>query len=306
MNIFMTGATGYIGSVVAEKLKAAGYTVSALARSEGSASRLKDKGYEVIKGDLSNAEALAAGAAAADGAIHLAQMRFDPDESFMAQMKRSSQLQVTAVNTILESLGETGKPFIITGGTGAYRDTGKVVVDEDTPVKVPPMVAGLANAEESVLTSDAVRGMVVRPGIVFGRGGGPVLQVLAQSKAKGKVKRSGKGDNPLSFIHVEDVADLYLLMLDKVEKGTLLNAVAEPFLTQNQVLQAISHSLGFGGEVEHKGKLLETLGMLIGRGSYNIFGNTMRVSAARARALGWQPRSATALIEELKKPARVV
>lgn len=300
MKIFLTGATGYIGSVVAEKLKGAGYEVLALARKPAALAHLANQGYEPVPGDLADSATLSANAQRADGVIHLAQMRFDPQANFMNQMKASSQLQLNAVNALLRGLAGSGKPIIITGGTGAYRDTGRRIVDEDTPVKAPPLIAGLAMAENNVLHASDVQGMAIRPAIVFGRNSGPVMQVMAMSKAAGRVQQSGAGQNALSFVHVDDVADLYLLMLKNAKAGILLNAVAEPFLTQHAVLNAISHALGFGGKVVVKNKWIEQFQMLLGKGTYNIFGNTMRVSAARAKALGWQPRAATTLFAELR------
>lgn len=300
MKIFLTGATGYIGSVVAEKLKQAGYEVLALARNEAALIQLARKGYVPVAGDLGDVDTLCINAQRADGVIHLAQMRFDPQANFISQMKSSSQLQLNAVNALLRGLAGSGKPLIITGGTGAYRDTGRRIVDEDTPVKAPSLIAGLAMAEQNVLRAGDVQGMVVRPAIVFGRNSGPVTQVMAMSKAAGQVQQSGAGKNALSFVHVDDVADLYLLILKNPKAGLLLNAVAEPFLTQHEVLNGISHALGFGGKVVVKNRLVEQLQMLLGKGTYNIFGNTMRVSATRAKTLGWQPRSATALFDELR------
>ena len=301
MKIFLTGATGYIGSVVAEKLKQKGHSVLALARSENAVEKLRERGYEALKGALEDTITLSQGADQADGVIHLAQMRFDPDKSFMSQMKTSSELQLTSVNAMIKGLGYTKKPFIITGGTGAYRDTGRHVVNEDTPVKAPPIIKGLAQAETNVLTSNDIRGMAIRPGIVFGRNAGPVMQVLEKSKSRGFVEMTSKGNNLLSLVHVEDVADLYLLMLKKAEAGTLLNAVAEPFLSQREILEAISQRLGFEGKVKQKSMLMQTANMLMGKGSYNIFGNNMQVSSERARKLGWKARPATSLFEELNR-----
>ncbi|MDX2004296.1 MAG: NAD-dependent epimerase/dehydratase family protein [Meiothermus sp.] len=299
MKVFLTGATGYIGSVVAEKLHQAGHVVVALARNHAAQNKLEKLGYQTVMGALSNSEVLSKTAQQTDGVIHLAQMRFDPSANFMTQMQASSKLQLDSVTAFLKGLEGSGKPLIVTGGTGAYRDTGSRVVDEDTPVQAPPMITGLAQAENNVLNSSSVRGMAIRPAIVFGRGSGPVSQVLAMSRGLGKVRMTGNGSNPLSLVHLEDVADLYLLMLEKAKPGSLLNAVAEPFITQKQLLEAISKRLGYGGQLEVKNPLWQQVLMMLGKGSYNIFGSTMRVSAARARALGWQPRPATAVFDEV-------
>lgn len=292
MKVFIAGATGYIGSAVAAKVKAAGHTVIGLARSEQSAAKLSALGYQVHEGDLNDPQSLAQGAANADAVIQLAQPQFDPQGDFMAQMARLGQITVAAVEAILGALEGSGKAFILTGGTGAYGDTGDQIVTEDTPTFTPPFLEGMAAADRIVLGANGIRGMGVRPAIVYGHGSGPVAHQLEMARMMGGVFFSGTGDNALSFVHVDDVADLYVLMLEKAPAGTLLNAVAEPFVTQRQLLEAISRKAGFGGQIAPMPAAQQQ-----GGGGYNIFARNMRVSAAKARALGWTPKQASVIDE---------
>jgi nucleoside-diphosphate-sugar epimerase len=153
MKVFIAGATGYIGSAVAAKVKAAGHTVIALARSEQSAAKVSALGYEVHEGDLTDPQTLAQGVAKADAVIQLAQPQFDPQGDFMTQMAQLGQTTVAAVEAILGALEGSGKAFILTGGTGAYGDTGDQIVTEDTPTFTPPFMEGMAAADRKVLWS---------------------------------------------------------------------------------------------------------------------------------------------------------
>jgi nucleoside-diphosphate-sugar epimerase len=292
MKVFIAGATGYIGSTVAAKMKAAGHSVIGLARSEHSAVKLSELGYQVHRGDLNDPHSLAKGAVNSDAIIQLAQPQFDPNGDFLAQMAQLGQTTLAAVEAILDAIRGTGKPFILTGGTGAYGDTGAQIVTEETPTFIPPFLEGMAVAERKVLNGAGIRGMGIRPAIVFGRGSGPVAHQLEMARVMGGVFYSGTGDNELSFVHVDDVADLYVLMLEKAPAGTLLNAVSEPFVTQRQVLEAISRKMGFGGQIAPLPALQQQ-----GAGGYNIFARNMRVSAAKARALGWTPQQPTVIDE---------
>jgi nucleoside-diphosphate-sugar epimerase len=256
------------------------------------AAKLKGLGAVPVRGNLADTAVLERSAREADAVVHLAQPRFDFGGDFAAQMQESGRLVAGAVNAYLKGLHDSGKALVLTGGTGAYGDTGDRIVDETTPVLASPLTAALAENERKVLSAPGVRGMVVRPGIVYGRGGGPVLMQLAMTQASGKAYVVGDGLNALSFVHVDDVAELYLLMLERGESGLLLNAVAEPFVTQKALMQAVSEVAGLGGVTEPMPEEQVQRG-----GGYGIFSRTMRVSGARARAFSWSPTRPDLLAE---------
>lgn len=287
MRVLIIGATGYIGAAVAERLHAAGHTIDALARTDEKAAQLRAKGYTPVLGDLRDPASLTQAAGAVDGVIYVAQLAFDPSGDFAAQMADMGQVQLAAVNALLAGLGTSGKPLITTSGTGAYGDTGDGVAIEETPTLALPMMAEVAASERRVLEASNVRGIVVRPGIVYGRGGGPVTMLMGMAQQMGSVMLAGEGDNLLSLVHVDDLADLYLLLLERAPAGTLVNAIAEPFVTQRAVLESISRLLGQGGQVT---QVPPQPGM-----GYNIFARNMRVSGAKAKGMGWTPQQPNVL-----------
>ena len=120
MRTFLTGATGYIGSAVAERLRAAGHQLTALARSDASAAKLESAGIQPIRGDFSDPKSVGSGAGAADGVISLA-TTYDPT------------LDGPAIDAILEALAGSNKPLIYTSGIWSHGDTRGKVVDETSP-----------------------------------------------------------------------------------------------------------------------------------------------------------------------------
>lgn len=225
----MTGATGYIGSVVTEKLLAAGHRVAGLARSDDSARRLESAGAEAVRGSLQDAGSIARGAAAADGAIHLA-MDFSAD---------AAKLDRLAIDGILRGLGDAGKPFVYTSGVWVMGSTGGHVVDESAPVNPVPIIAWRPAHEELVLTAPGVRGVVIRPAMVFGRGGGFVASLFRPDE-RGVVRYVGTGENRWSMVHVDDLADLYVRALD-APKGSLYFAASGPAVPVPIVAQAFAN-----------------------------------------------------------------
>jgi nucleoside-diphosphate-sugar epimerase len=293
MNVFLTGATGYIGSVVAERLIERGHKVIGLARSEAARQTLEARGITPHMGDLNDTTSLQAAAKAADGVIHAAQERFQPgmDMNAMAGM---AQTAARAVAAMLEALDGSGKPIIITGGTGAYPNS-DAVMDETTPIPSHPMTDLMQHTENSVLNARGIRGIALRPGIVYGRGSGPVSMFVGMTQQARQAFVVDGGENYVSTVHVDDLADLYVLALEKAQAGTLFNAVAEPFVQMKAIMGVISQSVGLGGALTSlpMDQAFNMLGMGARIMSYN-----MKVSAQRARdLLGWTPHRPTVLEE---------
>lgn len=227
MKIFMTGATGYIGSVITEKLLQAGHQVVGLARSDASARALQGLGARPLRGSLGDTQLLTDAARAADGVI---QNAFDLGADFATATAEEAK----AVDTLITALRGSGKPLVYTSGTGGLGDTGSVVYDEETPIAASesPTVRALQlrfETEKAVTSATGLRGVALRPPNVFGRGGGrSVLWLIGAAGHKlGAVPYPKEaGDNLWSLVHVDDLADLYVLAVEKAPGGELFHAAS--------------------------------------------------------------------------------
>jgi nucleoside-diphosphate-sugar epimerase len=292
MKIFMTGASGYIGGVIVEKLLEAGHRIVALARSDASAHRLDQQGIEVLRGDLSDARSLTLAAQAADGVIHNA---FDMSTGDFAA---SNAIDAKAVEALIEGLRGSGKPLVYTSGTGVLGDTGKTVYDEDTPIAPSglPAVQALQmrlHIEGAVLNAGGTRGIVLRPPNVYGRGDGHAVfwMIRAAARKLGAVPYAeGAGDNLWSYVHVEDLADLFVLALEKAPGGQLFHAGAQGGLRTQDIAVALSHGMGLGGNTValEMPALAEAIGFPPMADYWSS--NSQSSSEKARRMLGWEPR----------------
>lgn len=282
MRVFVTGGTGYVGAAVVRRLVEAGHAVSALARSDDGAARLAASGSEVVRGALEDADALAAAARAADAVVHA------------AATGRAGQDAVdrSAVEAMLGALGGSGRRFVYTSGAWVLGDTGGAVAAEDAPLRPAALVAWRAEVERRVRGADGVRGVVVRPGLVHGRGGGMAAGWVAAGRRKGVVRFVGDGAQRVNPVHVDDLADLYLLALD-APAGTVLHGVAETVPTREAVEAAAAAA----------GARAEAWALEEARAALGPYADALvldqRLSAEAARALGWAP-SRPGLLETLR------
>lgn len=288
MKVFLTGATGYIGSAVVERLMAAGHVVTALARSEEAARKLEASGVAPWPGDLHDSENIEGGARAADGVIHMASTD-GPD---------AQQADATAVDAILNAIDATDKPFIYTSGVWVLGNARDHVADEETPLDPAPLVAWRPAHEQRVLKAAArgVRSIVLRPGIVYGRGGGIIGGMVRSGQQKGVVRFVGTGENRWPLVHIDDLAELYVKALEKAPAGTLLMATAGESVRVREVAEAASLAAGAEGRVESwpVEQARERLGAYA-----DALVLDQQVSSAKAmRLLDWRPR-APSLLEEL-------
>ncbi len=310
MKVFITGATGYIGSVVAEKLRKAGHQVSGLARSDTSAATLIALGIEPLHGDLGDAEILTAAAQAADGVIHAG---FKLNEKGFAAAVADER---RAVQAILAGLVGSGKPLVVTSGTGMLGDTGSSILDEEVPVSVDvhgaqgPLGDEIRQAarerlsmEQEVLKAEGLRGVVIRPPSVYGRSDGRSL--LTALRAAGHVLgavpyAAGGAERKWSFVHVEDLADLYVLALEKAAKSGLFHAGAESGLEAKRIAEALSQGMGLAGKTVALDP--EELEKAVGPFMAGYWSSNSQCSGEKARRLlGWVPVH-TDMLAELAKP----
>jgi len=238
MRVFVTGATGFIGTAIVRELINAGHQVLGLARSDASAQKLMDAGAEVHRGDLEDLNSLRSGAAQADGVIHAG---FIHDFTRFAEV---CEVDKIAIETIGKVFAGSGRPFIVTSGT-ALVSPGKLATEEI----VPPFNPAWPRASEQ--TADAVAALNVRVAAlrlspsVHGdedkHGFIPILVNIA--KEKGVSAYIDKGLNRWNAVHRLDAAHLFRLALENAAPGARYHACAEEAITVKAIAEAIGKQL---------------------------------------------------------------
>ena len=292
MKVFMTGATGYIGSAIVRRLLETGNRIVALARSEDAARNLESQGIEPLNGALTDTQTLTRAAEAADGVIHNA---FDMSTGDFAA---SNAIYAKAVEALIAGLEGSDKPLVYTSGTGVLGNTGSVVFDEETPIAASELPAVRAlqmrlDIEKMVLNAPGVRGIVLRPPNVYGRGDGRAVfwMIRAAAERLGAVPYAdGSADNLWTFVHVDDLADLFVLALEKAPAGQLFHAGAQNGLRTRDIAVALSHGMGLGGKTIalESPALAEAIGFAPMADYWSS--NSQSSSAKARRMLGWEPR----------------
>ncbi len=282
LEIFLTGATGYIGSAVADALLAAGHSVVGLARSDEAARRLtskrpSSKGITPFQGDLNSPANLREAAVKSDGVIH-------------AGTTNEGPIDQEAVRVMLDALRDSGKPLLYTSGIWVLGDTGGKIADETWPTNPAALVAWRPGVEQMVLRAarTGVRSVVFRPGVVYGRGGGILADFARSARETGAARYVGSGENHWPLVHVEDLADLYVRAFQQAGSGTLFHATDGSACRVREIAEAASSGAGAGGRTE-SWPLEEA------RKTLGVFADALvldqLVSSEKARTkLGWQPR----------------
>ena len=276
MNIFVTGASGWIASAVIPELLATGHTVSGLARSEASASKVEQLGAQVVRGSLTDLDVLGAAASSADGVVHLA----FPHEN-MNDLAAAAGTERTAVAALVEALAGTGKPLVAASGTPVV--PGRASTEDD---HMDGALGARGDNEKALLDSagQGVRPSAVRlPRSVHGEGDkhGFVAQLAMMARGAGASMYVGDGTNRWCAVHVKDAALLFRLALENAAAGTVLHAVGDEGVPVKAIATALAARMGL--PTESVGP--EALGFF---GMMQTFDHL--TSAARTRELmGWQP-----------------
>lgn len=241
MRIFVTGASGWVGSAVVPELIGAGHQVLGLARSDSSAEAVVARGAEVLRGDLDDLDALRVGAAECDGVIHLA---FGHDFSRFDASVQTDARAIEAFGTALEG---SGKPLVVTAGTPAI--PGRVATERDRPEFPPgsPVAGRAANALATLdLASRGVRSSVVAlPRTVHGEGDqGFVSWLIADAREKGVAGYVGDGSQRWPAVHVADTGRLFRLAVEQAPAGSMLHAVGDEGVPIRDIAEVIGRHLG--------------------------------------------------------------
>jgi nucleoside-diphosphate-sugar epimerase len=290
---FLTSGTGYLGAAVARAAQQAGHEVTALARSEKSAARLQEQGVTPHRGDLKQPETYRDVLKQYDVVVHLAASD-GPDYR---------ELDERTVDTIAEALRGTDKGFVYTSGVWVLGNTGSKPATEETPTNPVPLVAWRPAVEQRVLDAakNGVRSVVVRPGLVYGRGAGILGTLVANAKKNGYASYVGDGENRWPLVHVDDAGELYVLAAEKAPAGSLFHATYDDAPKQREVAELAAKAAGVAGKT--KSESVTEAKQTWGPYAEPLTTDQQVHSPASKRVLGWQPKQPK-LADDLAQNAR--
>lgn len=280
MDVFVTGASGYVGGAAARALRRAGHRVYGLARTESKAAALEAQEITPVLGDLADPTTYLSTASRCPVLIHAA---FDGGS-------RGIPKDRAALESLLEAgrRGSQTKTLIYTSGVWVHGDTRGVLVDETSPLDPLPLVAWRPPHESLVLSSDTVRGIVVRPGCVYGGSGGMPGSWFASAADGVPPEVVGDGANRWALVHVDDLGEAYRLVAESGLSREVFCLVEHSHETVREMAAAAARAAGQSGEVR-------PLPLIDARKTMGPFADALaadqRIDGGKAeRLLGWRPR----------------
>jgi nucleoside-diphosphate-sugar epimerase len=263
MRIFLTGATGYLGTAVTAALRQRGHDLAALVRPGSDSKRLRDLGVMIVAGDMTTLPSLGDTLAGYDAFVHMAQSNTPED--------------ATSVPIAVEALAAHGF-LLYTSGVWVLGNTGGA--DESTPVNPLPMVRWRAGVEQRVLGAG---GAVLRPGCVYGGKQSLLGDWFAAADRNQPLRIVGNGENRWAMVDLHDLADCYVRVVEQRAKG-IFHGVDDTRATLNECAAAVAP----GGTIEHvpEDAARESMGIFV---DALVVNQVVRSDATR-RTLGWTPK----------------
>jgi nucleoside-diphosphate-sugar epimerase len=288
MRVFVTGASGFIGSAVVPELIAAGHQVLGLARSDSSAQTLEAAGAHVHRGDIEDLESLCAGAQTADGVIHLAFKHDFTDYAGAAETDRR------AIDALGEVLAGSDRPFVVTSGLAGFA-LGRTMTEDDPADPNSPRASEHAAL---AFTSRGVRVSVLRlPPSVHGEGDhGFVPRLIDIAREKGVAAFPGDGSNRWPAVHRLDAARLFRLALETAPAGARLHAVGDEGVPVRDIAGAVGRHLGLPVASIAPEMAVDHFGWLGAFFSLDVPAS----SAITRQLLGWRPTN-QGLLDDLQQ-----
>lgn len=290
MHVFVTGASGWIGSAVVGELLAAGHEVTGLARSAASAERLEAQGARVRRGDLDDLDGIRAGSEAAEAVIHLA------NKHDFANPAVSNAAERGAVRTIGEALAGSGRPFLLASGVAGIAPGRPVTEADASPFHGPDSPRG---GSENLALEFAGRGvhpvsLRFSPTVHGHRDHGFIAVLAAIARQKGVSGYPGEGTNRWAAVHVSDAARMVRLGLEKAPAGARLHAVAEQGVPTREIAEAIGRAFDLPAASIPPDAVQDHFGWI---GAFFAL-DLAATSTATQELLGWTPAGPT-LVEDL-------
>jgi nucleoside-diphosphate-sugar epimerase len=292
MRVFVTGATGFIGSYLVPELINAGHQVVGLTRSDAGADALTLAGAEVFYGNINDLDLLCTAVASVDGVIHAA---FNHD---FGNLKQHSEDDRKVILALGNALAGSGKPFIITSGTGLVRSkTGEPAAENDDHVTSAEFARAASEEAADALIAKGEHVIVIRlPQVHDTLRQGRIAEHIKIARQKGWVAYVGDGNNRLPAVHVSDAVRLYRLALEKGQTGAHYHAVAEEGVTLRNIAEVIGLGLQMPVNSITTGQAIEYFGWLA-----NLAMTDLAASGNKTRELlGWEPAGPD-LLTDLRK-----
>jgi nucleoside-diphosphate-sugar epimerase len=279
MRIFVTGATGFIGSAIVQELTGSGHQVLGLARSDAGAASLRAAGAQVHRGDIEDFDNLKRGAAASDGVIHTA---FNHDFSKFAANCEADRLAIEALGSALEG---SDRLLIVTGGL-ALLAKDRLATEDDPPVPVSDTYPRASEAAAAALAERGVHTSVVRlPQVHDDVKQGLVTYLVGLAREKGVSAYVGEGLNRWAAVHRFDAAHLYRLAIENGAANARYHAVAEDGVSFREIAEVIGRGLNVPVVSKPAEEAASHFGWLA-----RFTGLDLTASSARTRQrLGWRP-----------------